>query len=233
MKLKFREAGPEAIKKYYNGAYKYEPLPPQSYAHFLNLLDVKSGKKLLDVACGTGNLLEEAEKRSLEGYGVDISTRAIEIARRRTKANLKCVNVDSGLDYPGNLFDYITCLGSLEHFQNQPKVIQEMWRVAKEGAHICIYVPNEDYILHKVGYETDYQPIVKRYSLKGWIKLLESNGLLIEKVYKDNSHLTTLNAAGKGLKCLAKIILRVLLRPFVPFLPLSLCYCFIFICRKR
>lgn len=224
---------PEVVKKYYSEAYEYEPLPRQAYTHFLNLLGVEEGKKLLDVACGIGVFLQEAERRGLECYGVDISTRAIQIAGTHTRANLKCANVDNGLDYPEGFFDYITCLGSLEHFQNQSKVIQETCRIAKEGAHICIYVPNDDYILHKVGYETDSQLIVNRYSLKGWEQLLESNGLRAERVYKDNSHLTSLNVAGKGLKRLLKIAFKLLIRPLVPFLQLKLSFAFIFICRKN
>ena len=229
----FQSIDPEAVRKYYSEAYEYEPLPPYSYTQFLNLLEVERGKKLLDIACGIGNLLEEAEKRGLECYGVDISTRAIQIARTRTRANLKCANVDNGLDYPDDFFDYITCLGSLEHFQNQSKVIQEMCRIGKEDANICIYVPNDDYVLHKVGYETDSQLIVNHYSLKKWEQLLETNGLKTERVYKDNSHLLSLNVAGKGLKRFLKIVFKLLIRPLVPFVQLKLSYCFIFICRKK
>ena len=232
MKAKFQEPSPEAIRKWYSEAYKYEPLPPQSYAHFLDLLGVGRDKKLLDVACGVGSLLEEAQKRGLDCYGVDISTRAIQIARTRIKADLKCANVDDGLDYPENFFDYITCLGSLEHFQNQSKVTQGICRVAKENARICIYVPNHDYILHRVGYETDTQLIVNRYSLKGWGQLLESNGLKIERTYRDNSHLTSLNVAGKGLRRFLKIAFKLLVRPFLPLLPLKFSFAFIFICRS-
>ena len=230
---RLQRADPEAVKKYYSEAYEYEPLPRQSYAHFLNLLGATEGKKILDIACGTGILLEEAERRGLECYGVDISTRAIQVARTRTRANLKCANVDNGLDYPEGFFDYVTCLGSLEHFQNQPKVIQEIYRVAKGEACICIYVPNDDYLLHKFGYETDSQPIVSRYSLKKWEQLLETNGLKIERVYKDNSHLLSLNVEGKGLKRFPKIVFKLLVKPLVPFLQLKLSYCFIFICRKK
>lgn len=195
-------------------------------------MGVERGKGLLDVACGMGHLLEEAEKRGLDCYGLDISTKAIQIARTRTKADLKCANVDDGLDYPDNFFDYITCLGSLEHFQNQSKVVQEVCRVAKEGAHICIHVPNDDYVLHKVGYETDSQLIVNRYSLKGWEQLLESNGLEVERIYRDNSHLTSLNVAGKGLRRFLKIAFKLLVRPFLPLLPLKFSFAFIFICRR-
>lgn len=222
----------QEMQNFYSECYDYEPLPSQKYAYFLELLNVEKGKKLLDIACGQGELLQEAEKRGLEGYGVDISRRAVQAAKQKVKGEIKIRDVNLGLDYPDDFFDYITCLGSLEHFVNQSKVLQEVDRVAKEKAKICIYVPNEDYILHKFGYETDSQPIVNRYSLKGWIGLLQSHGFHVQKVLKDNRHLENLDAAGKGLKRLFKIIFKILFRPFVPLLPLDLSYCFTFICEK-
>jgi len=86
-------------------------------------------------------------------------------------------------------------------------------------------VPNKDYFLHKIGYETDFQPIINRYSLADWKDLLEKNGCRIIKTIRDNYHLS-IYESGSWLKLLMKIIAH----PFVELLPIKWSFGFIFIC---
>ncbi len=52
------------------------------FQQFLYYLKVKSGEMLLDIGCGKGELLNEANKLGLQTYGVDISEKAINIAKK-------------------------------------------------------------------------------------------------------------------------------------------------------
>jgi hypothetical protein len=88
-------------------------------------------------------------------------------------------------------------------------------------------VPNDDYIAHKLGYETDDQPVVKRYSLEGYTDLLNKSGLVIARVLRDNSHLSGLAESSSWLK----LVLKLVVHPFVNFIPLRYSFNFIFICR--
>lgn len=226
------------IKMFYNQEHygkhrqykicKKRPVSFSYYGQFLNLLGIESGRRILDIACGTGGLLLGAKKRGMLCYGIDISQTAISEARKRLKGNLVCKPVEDGLPYSDRFFDYVTCLGSLEHFQNQPFVIQETSRVSKDECRMCILVPNNNYILHKFGYETDSQPVVNRHSLKDWKSLLESNGLVVSTVLKENSHLENLYESSSYLKHFCKLLAN----PFVRFLPLNLSYNFVFLCKK-
>ena len=130
--------------------------------------------------------------------------------------------------YPDEFFDYVTCLGVWEHFRNQEEVMREMVRVLKNTGKMCVFVPNRDYILHKFGYETDDQPVVNRYSLHEYIKRIEGSGLVIEKLWKDNSHLDNLRESSGYIKHFLKIWAHL----FVPLLPIELSYHFMFICKK-
>ena len=96
------------------------------YSIALRLLDIQVGKKLLDIACGCGYLLARAENLGLHCYGIDISEVAISEARKRVKGKLICSDVNNGLPYNDNFFDYITCLGSLEHFENQSGMLRDI-----------------------------------------------------------------------------------------------------------
>ena len=224
-------------KKYYNTVH-YNELSDvhkkkliKRFSHnknkdIIDYFDIKCGGKFLDIACGTGRTLQSAFTRGCDCYGVDFSEKALEVAKKRVKATLYCRDVNLGFpDLEDNKFDYITCLGSLEHFVNQDMVLKETVRICKEEGKIIILVPNNDYILHKLGYETDYQPIINRYSLKGWKNLLERNGCKVIKTVKENSHLS-IDESSSWIKFLLKLIIS----PFIRYLPLNLSFNFIFIC---
>lgn len=196
--------------------------------NLLDVLKVKNGDKILDVGCGKGRLLGEAKRRGLACYGIDISEKALSMAKQVTDAYYVCADVEQGISCPDGYFDYVTCLGVWEHFKKQDVVMMEMMRVLKKTGKLCIFVPNRDYILHKFGYETDDQPIVNRYSLQEYIKKIEESGLVIERLWKDNSHLYNLKESSGGMKHFMKIIAH----PFVPLLPIELSYHFMFICNK-
>jgi len=231
----------QKVRKYYNEKYysssqtEYIRLPWLSFLSYdyygkpLRLLDVQRGKKLLDIACGSGQLLKRAEDLGLKCWGIDISEIAILEGRKIVEGELVCSGVNNGLPYNDNYFDYITCLGSLEHFENQHSVIREIFRIAKTSCLIYLLVPNDNYILHKFGYETDDQPMVNRHSLRGYQILLESNGLNVYRTFRDNSHLTNLSESSSLVKLFAKLMFR----PLVLLIPFPLSYNFIFLCKPN
>lgn len=194
----------------------------------IKLLSVKEGGRLLDVACGTGMLLTKARERGLECYGIDISEEAIKQTSGKVEATLEIKDVNEGLPFPTEFFDYITCVESLEHFQNQVFVIREMARTLKAGGKVIITVPNENFIVIKLGHEIDPQPVVKRYTLCEWTNVLESNGLYVKRVLKNNALAENWRSAGTWFN----LCLKLLGRPLVPLLPLSLSVGFIFLCEK-
>jgi ubiquinone/menaquinone biosynthesis C-methylase UbiE len=199
----------------------------------LNILHTKSGKKILDVACGKGVFLYYARKRGLHTYGIDISESSIGIVKKINPDFEILVGDAENLPYSNNSFDYVTCLGSLEHFPNPTKGIREMSRVLKKNGRACIYVPNLFFIGHiymawRYGIEPSeaeqqFSEIFK--TKRGWEEMLKKNGLRILKCYKYNTIWES-----KKVNLLTKIIYNFILRPFIP---LNLSYAFIFICKKE
>ena len=55
-------------------------------AEFVDRLDLKPGMKVLDVACGTGNLAIPAAKKGADVTGIDIAPNLIEQANERAEA---------------------------------------------------------------------------------------------------------------------------------------------------
>lgn len=128
------------------------------YSGMLSLLKPEPGKKLLDVGCGKGLFLFLASKRGLLTYGIDISKVAVDIARKVSPTSDIRVGLGEGLPYSDNFFDYVTCLGSLEHFLDPSKGVREMARVLKPDGRALILVPNSFFIGHIYGLEIWHSP---------------------------------------------------------------------------
>ncbi|MCX6818624.1 MAG: class I SAM-dependent methyltransferase, partial [Candidatus Aenigmarchaeota archaeon] len=152
MRERFDAKTSEELGKWYDMAFSKGNLKMKGnfYPKMLAWINLPSdnSKKLLDIACGSGFLLKEAEKQ-VDTYGIDISHVAIKEAEKIAKnSNIK-VGTAEKLPYKDNFFDYVICLGSLEHFINMEKGLSEMRRVMKPNAIANILVPNSDYLIFK------------------------------------------------------------------------------------
>ena len=213
------------IKDWYNQRYDAEAedawRPYRAYPVFLDCLDVKSGGKLLDVGCGTGYLLKAADQRGLETYGVDIAAEGVKIARKISPNSKIIMGKGEDLNFPDKFFDYVTCLGVLEHFLDIEKGIKEMVRVSKNEALFCIMVPNINFLFWKIkrGKGTEQQDINENLlSLKQWKDLFIRGGLEVLKVYQDRWFMR------KG---------NIFLKLVWGVLPLNYTYQFVFILKKK
>ncbi len=85
-----------------------------------HLLINKNGK-ILDIACGTGKVIEILSKINIKDvYGCDISDFLIEKAIKRGIPKNKLQVCDAtNLPYDENFFDYCYSIGSLEHFTEE------------------------------------------------------------------------------------------------------------------
>ncbi len=151
-------------------------------------LDKNKTKKLLDIACGQGTFLAMTENL-VKTYGVDISKKAIEKAKKTAKNTEFKVGPADKLPFESRFFDYITCLGSLEHFPDIEKSLQEMKRVLKVNGKVLIHVPNSKYLVHKIlRIDTQGQINERLATETEWRKTIEPY-LKVEKCYKYNTKL--------------------------------------------
>jgi SAM-dependent methyltransferase len=109
---------------------------------FIERLSLVPGMRVLDVACGTGNLSLAAARAGAIVTGLDIAPNLIETARKRTSdAGLK-IAYDEGdaeqLPYADASFDsVVTMFGAM--FAPQPdKAAAEMLRVCRPGGRIAM-----------------------------------------------------------------------------------------------
>ena len=136
---------PDALRAGYERIWKTTDMreSQEYYARCLALAEPRPGDRVLDVACGGGYLLMEAERAGLEAHGIDIAQAAIDRAKTfAPKSNLVRGDAEN-LPYEDGHFDIVTCLGSLEHFLSPPKALEEMRRVLKPAGRAVIVVPNQ------------------------------------------------------------------------------------------
>jgi ubiquinone/menaquinone biosynthesis C-methylase UbiE len=109
---------------------------------FVNRLEIAKGERVLDVACGTGNLAIPAAKRGADVVGIDIAPNLIEQARARAAEEGLKIRFDEGdaeqLPYENTSFDkVITMFGAI--FTPRPEVVAaEMLRVTRSGGTIAM-----------------------------------------------------------------------------------------------
>jgi 2-polyprenyl-3-methyl-5-hydroxy-6-metoxy-1,4-benzoquinol methylase len=100
----------------------------------------KAHGKVLDVGCGTGDLLEELRNRGCEPYGVEFNPMSVDACRIKG-LSVRCGNfVDAGL--PKGFFDSVIFWHVLEHLPSPRKALDKAFRVLKPGGMVFIHSPN-------------------------------------------------------------------------------------------
>lgn len=119
--------------------------PFQSTKKLVELVNINRGDAVLDVACGTGVVINEIQKKiGKSGYvvGVDTSSTAIKIAKKWNgkKSNVNFVNADAEKFNFSKKFDVVTCQYGLFFFPNAQKALKNMKNSLKESGNIGISV---------------------------------------------------------------------------------------------
>jgi ubiquinone/menaquinone biosynthesis C-methylase UbiE len=205
------------------------------YRWLLELLQPQAGCRLLDIATGEGVLPRMgAQRYGLETYGSDLSLNALQIARDEGQRAL-CVASGESIPFADASFDYVTCIGSLEHFLNMRAGVREMVRVLRPHGTACILVPNTYSIIGnvykalKTGMSTiDPQPL-QRYAARGeWAMLLEECGMRIVNTLKYERETPYSLADWWWYLRHPRALVRLALTPFIP---LNWASCFVYLCQ--
>ncbi|MDL5031027.1 methionine biosynthesis protein MetW [Pelomonas sp. APW6] len=95
---------------------------------------VPEGSRVLDLGCGTGELLAWLqEKRGCTGYGVELSDANV-LACARRGVNVIQLNLEEGLSvFEDQSFDVVLQLETLQHLRNAEAMLRETARVGRVG----------------------------------------------------------------------------------------------------
>ena len=153
------------------------------WQNMVEYLNPTEGERILDVACGGGELSLKIAEKGCEVHGVDISEDAIEYAKRLAEREKIVCEFEIGsaedLPYPEGYFDKVVCSSSLEHFNDDIKALKEMYRVLKPNGSVVLTTDSFTYpvrdelkekhreIAHVVNYYTR-ETLKERFEISGF-----------------------------------------------------------------
>lgn len=122
--------------------------PKKSYPFVLEKVRELSPKRLLDLGCGTGEMLRLLRQmdQDVELAGIDLSSNMIAKAKEKGIPNAVFLEGDAEhLPYPSSYFDMVCCVQSFHHYPNPLKALAEGKRVLRPGGVFVLcdmYVAN-------------------------------------------------------------------------------------------
>jgi len=109
---------------------------------FMAQLELRPGMKVLDAACGTGNLAVIAARRGCRTSGLDIAANLVAQARERARAEKLSIEFTEGdaeaMPYPGASFDMVVSMYGVMFAPRPERVVSELHRVTKPGGLIAL-----------------------------------------------------------------------------------------------
>jgi ubiquinone/menaquinone biosynthesis C-methylase UbiE len=114
----------------------------KSAEEFVNRLPISRGMRVLDVACGTGNLSIPAARKGAQVTGVDIAPNLLEQARKRAAGEGLLATFDEGdaeqLPYADAQFDLVMSMFGAMFGPRPERVASELARVCRPGGTIAM-----------------------------------------------------------------------------------------------
>lgn len=167
------------------------------YKYVLNELQQLDFQKILDVGCGTGEILKSIKERYsfVQLCGLDISEEMLKQANDKLKGTATLILGDAeNITLETNSFGLLLCTDSFHHYPNPQQAISEFYRVLKHGKFLLIAdywkpFPIRQIMNLFISYSNEGD--VKIYSKKEIIEFLKRGGFqeIIYKKIKNSGYL--------------------------------------------
>lgn len=140
------------------------------------------GKKCLDAGCGGGRYVKALKELGAEVVGIDIDEKVVEVARERVVADIQVASVEA-LPFPSNSFDYIICMGVLNHVKNPNRGFSELKRVLRPGGVIVFGIYGNYGLRWWLGTDIWRHTVAKAISFNTLNKIFQFIGVPANKRY--------------------------------------------------
>jgi 2-polyprenyl-3-methyl-5-hydroxy-6-metoxy-1,4-benzoquinol methylase len=99
---------------------------------------------LLEVGCGCGEFLVEAQRRGFEVSGIEISSYAAETANHRLGMERVTVGTLGGVYLPETTFDVVVFADVIEHVRDPLEFLRRVYTLLKPGGIVFLVTPSLD-----------------------------------------------------------------------------------------
>lgn len=190
-------ADPQELDKFSQLAHRWwDPLSEFRPLHEINPLRLGwidghaalAGKAVLDIGCGGGILSESMAGIGATVTGIDLSEKALGVARLHLlesgkKVDYRLVSAEELATEAAGTFDVVTCMEMLEHVPNPASIVAACSALVKPGGHVFFSTINRnpkaylfavlgaEYILQMLPKGThDYAKFLKPSELSRWAR---------------------------------------------------------------
>ncbi len=142
------------------------------------------GKTLLDIGCGTGGFLLEAQKIGYKVYGIDFDKNQINIAKNLGLKGAIVADIFNFLkkEKNKNRFDVITGFEVIEHLDRPKEFLNLIFQSLKPGGYLALSAPNRERFWGNIkeSYDFPYHHLI-RFNIDSLKNLVIKNGFKIIK----------------------------------------------------
>lgn len=148
----------------------------------VNGLELKSGERILNAGCGTGNLemLIAGNNPQTKIVSIDFSESMLKRAQKKCKkfGNIKFQKIDlnNSLPFPDQEFDKIISINALYALENPEKTIKEFTKILKKGGILILVTPKKGcsapLILKAHRHKNESKELWQGDSFLKWMKLV-------------------------------------------------------------
>ena len=192
-----QNADPQELEKFSQLAHRWwDPTSEFRPLHEINPLRLEwidritslSGKTVLDVGCGGGILSESMALRGATVTGIDLSEKALGVARLHllesgNSVDYRKLSAEELATEAPERFDIVTCMEMLEHVPDPSSIVAACARLVKPGGHVFFSTLNRNpksYLFAVIGAEYllnmlpkgthEYAKFIKPSELCRWAK---------------------------------------------------------------
>jgi len=180
---------------YFKSWFRYsnqevETIKRINFKHLLNThFACLKNRKLLDIGCATGFLLQEAQTLGAEIYGIDINEWAVNQAKEKLlNARLYCGKLEKALEekfFKKDYFDIIIGTDVVEHVDDFMPFLRSILSAMKRCGKACFTTPDVASLSHRLlgphwfHYKLEHNTFITRKALS---LLSKEMGFRVEKV---------------------------------------------------
>jgi 2-polyprenyl-6-hydroxyphenyl methylase/3-demethylubiquinone-9 3-methyltransferase len=199
----------ELAHRWWDASSEFKPL------HDINPLRLEwidqrarlAGKRVLDIGCGGGILTESMVQKGATVKGIDLSTKALGVARLHgiesgIKVDYEAISAEDLAAREPHSYDVVTCMEMLEHVPDPAKVVAACHELVKPSGMVFFSTINRNpkaYLLAVIGAEYllrmlprgthDYQRFIKpselaRFAREAGLRISDMTGLHYNPITK-------------------------------------------------
>lgn len=153
-----RNADPAELDKFSQLAHRWwDPNSEFKPLHDINPLRLDwieglaglAGKRVVDVGCGGGILAEAMAGRGAQVTGIDLSDKALKVARLHLlesgrQVDYRLLSAEDLAEEAAGTFDVVTCMELLEHVPDPANTVAACARLAKPGGWVFFSTINRN-----------------------------------------------------------------------------------------